>query len=273
MTPSNALPRARSAWQLAIVAAVGVALFIGFVSLGVWQVQRRAWKLDLMERVATRLSAAAVPLPPAMAWHHLSPAEVEYLHVRVQGKWLSEKTVLTQASTALGQGFWVLTPLIQDDGTTVLINRGFIPASQRNQWLSPLTHSDRESEIQINGLIRLSEPNGGFLRRNDPAAQKWYSRDVAAIAQSQHLAANAPFFVDVGLPDARFQNNPEAAPSDAGPWPREGLTVVHFSNSHLVYALTWFGLALMVVAAGGLLVRHERGLRAAGNNTAHAAQR
>ena len=270
MSRTDAPPRPHAAWQLAVLAAVGVALFVGFISLGVWQVQRRAWKLDLIERVSQRLTAAPTPLPPAARWPTLAKADIEYLHVQVQGTWLADKTVLTQATTALGQGFWVLTPLQLAEDNTLLVNRGFIPANQRNQWQPPAAVPAPAGVVTVRGLLRVSEPDGGFLRHNDAAAHKWYSRDVAAIAAAQQLPGTAPFFVDAGLPDARLSANPDALPIDTGMWPREGLTVVRFSNSHLVYALTWFGLAVMVVGAGGLVARHERRLRAAGNNTAHA---
>ncbi|MGX7876913.1 SURF1 family cytochrome oxidase biogenesis protein [Mesorhizobium sp. ORM6] len=83
----------------------------------------------------------------------------------------------------------------------------------------------------------MSEPGGGFLRNNDAAGNRWYSRDVAAIATARGLTDNvAPYFVD-------------AETSGTGGWPRGGLTVVNFRNSHLVYALTWFTLAAMLAAA------------------------
>ena len=270
MSRTDAPPRPHAVWQLAVIAVVGVAFFLGFVSLGVWQVQRRAWKLDLIERVSQRLAAAPTALPPVAEWPTLAKADVEYRYVQLQGTWLADKTVLTQATTALGQGFWVLTPIQQTDGSTVLVNRGFVPANQRSQWPAPENAPAPTSQATVQGLMRMSEPDGGFLHRNDALADKWYSRDVAAIAAAQQLPHTAPFFVDSGLPDARLSANPDVLPADTGVWPREGLTVVRFSNSHLVYALTWFGLALMVVVAGGLVARHERRLRAAGNNTAHA---
>ncbi len=81
----------------------------------------------------------------------------------------------------------------------------------------------------MTGLLRLSEPGGGFLRRNLPAQERWYSRDVEAIAAHRRLAGVLPFFVDA---DA-------ASSTRAGsPWPRGGLTVVRFRDSHLGYALT-----------------------------------
>ncbi|WP_312306675.1 SURF1 family cytochrome oxidase biogenesis protein, partial [Pulveribacter sp.] len=109
-------------------------------------------------------------------------------------------------------------------------------------------------------LLRMSEPGGGFLRRNAPAEGRWHSRDVAAIAQAQGLGDAAPFFIDAGIPGTR----PAAAPAAGsdGPWPRPGLTVVQFHNSHLVYVFTWWGLAAMVLGAAVLVARYELRVRA-----------
>ncbi|HEX5806052.1 MAG TPA: SURF1 family protein [Macromonas sp.] len=244
-----------------MLALVGIALFLLFTSLGVWQVQRLAWKEALIQRVAQRLHSAPMALPQPTEWPRLEAQAYEYQPVQAQGRWLRDKTVLTQAATELGSGFWVLTPLLLDDGTQVLVNRGFVPAGQREQWLQDMGAAATQAErVQVQGLLRVSEPGGGFLRHNDPAQQRWYSRDVAAIAEAQGLELVAPFFIDAGLPDARSANVPE--PESAGPWPRPGMTVVRFSNSHLVYALTWFGLAAMVVVAALYVARHERRLRA-----------
>ncbi len=274
MTDHDPAPkRPHSKWQLAVLTLVGLALLVGFVGLGVWQVQRRAWKLELIERVTERLKAPPADLPSPAEWPDLQPADFEYRHVQVQGRWLQGKTVLTQATTALGQGFWVITPLQQKDGTVVLVNRGFIPAKLRSQWLeAPAVIYSSDEQAQVRGLLRKTEPDGGFLRRNDPQNQKWYSRDVAAIAAAGQLPVTAPFFIDAGLPDATLNANPEAATVSTGPWSREGLTIVKFSNSHLVYALTWFGLAMMVVGSGVFVARYERRLRAASNNIPHGHQ-
>jgi surfeit locus 1 family protein len=97
--------------------------------------------------------------------------------------------------------------------------------------------------VTVVGLVRLSEPRGGFLRANDPAAGRWYSRDVAAIAAARGIAAPAPYFIDA-----------DAGANRPG-WPVGGLTVIRFPNSHLAYALTWFALAVMAAAG---LVRFAR---------------
>lgn len=270
MEPQRA--RAHSSLTMAMLALAGIALFVVFCALGWWQVERRAWKLAVIDRVQQRLHAAPTPLPPRADWPRVDAAGFEYQPVQAQGRWLADKTVLTQATTALGAGFWVITPLQLGDGGQVLVNRGFIPQAQRSQWIIGTGgtggSTTQDDTAQVQGLLRMSEPGGGFLRRNDPAQQRWHSRDVAAIAQAQGLDAAAPFFIDAGIPDARAPAQADAdihanAQAATGPWPRPGMTVVRFHNSHLVYALTWFGLAAMVAAAAALVARHELRLRAA----------
>ncbi len=253
--------------MLATLAVLGLALLVGFSALGVWQLQRRTWKLDLIARVTERIHATPVAPPTAAQWPQLDVASLEYQAVRLQGRWLAQKTVLTQASTVLGAGYWVLTPLQQADGTQVLVNRGFVPGAQRAQWQAPAPADD--GPVSVDGLLRKSEVGGGFLRSNDPAQQRWHSRDVGAIAQAQQLERAAPFFVDAGIPALQAPSAAELPPPDSGPWPRAGLTVVRFSNSHLVYAFTWFGLALMVAGAAVLVARYERRQRTAARDPVH----
>lgn len=255
---------------------VGVLLFTAFCTLGVWQVERRAWKLDLIERVSQRLGAAPVELPLVSEWPKATRTALEYQPVVLQGRWLRQKALMAQAVTELGQGFWVMVPLQREDGTQVLVNRGFIPADQRARWET--AQEEAAAPARVVGLIRWTEPAGGFLRRNDPAQQRWYSRDVAAMAEAAGLARAAPFFVDEGLPGSAPQVVGESGRSSSAQGthalPRAGMTVVRFANSHLVYALTWFGLAAMVVGAGALMVRYERRVRAASrDNHAHEPQR
>lgn len=221
--------------------------------LGTWQIQRRAWKLALIERVDQRVHTAPVPLPPPQRWGEVNAADHEYQPVFLRGRWLGDKTVLTQAVTELGAGFWVITPLQQEDGTQVLVNRGFIPQAQRPQWLA--APASNGLALTVQGLLRMTEPDGGFLRTNDPAQQRWFSRDVAAIRQALELSRAAPFFVDAGLPGTSGGSGTPPT------WPRPGMTVIRFHNSHLVYALTWYGLALMVAGAGWYVARYERRLR------------
>lgn len=236
--PAPAPSRRWAAW-----AAAALLVGAGFAVLGTWQVQRRAWKLDLIERVDQRVNAPATQAPGPALWPRLNPQADEYRHVRLTGSFLPGQATRVQASTNLGSGFWVLTPLRTTDGSVVMVNRGFVPAGPR----TPAEDSP-PGPVTVTGLLRFTEPGGAFLRSNDPGAGRWYSRDVEAIATALRLGAVAPYFVDQ---DA-------AATPPPGPAPVGGLTVVAFRNNHLVYALTWYTLALMAAAAAWHLVRDGR---------------
>ena len=216
---------------------------IGLCALGVWQVERRAWKLDLIKRVEARIHATPDAAPGPDAWPSISAAQDEYRRVTASGRFLNDRETLVQAVTDLGGGFWVLTPFQTTSGFTVLVNRGFTPPDRR----APATRAEGQTsdETTITGLLRLTEPDGGFLRSNDPAGERWFSRDVTAIASARGITDVAPYFID-----ADGAANP-------GGLPVGGLTVVRFNNNHLVYALTWFALAGMT-ALGGLLVWRRR---------------
>ena len=216
-----------------ILVALALLATLAFVALGVWQVERRAWKLDLIARVESRIHAAPVPLAAARG--------EEYRRVTLSGTFLNDRATLVQALTERGAGFWLIVPLRTPQGI-VLVNRGFVPSGQRkaNQWDGP------DGAVTVTGLLRRTEPEGGFLRTNDPGADRWYSRDVAAIARARALGPVAPFFVDA-----------DATPNP-GLYPIGGLTVVRFNNNHFVYALTWFGLAGLSGFAGFLLLRKAR---------------
>jgi surfeit locus 1 family protein len=165
----------------------------------------------------------------------------EYRRVRVTGRYLNDEETLVQALTERGAGYWVMTPLLAKGGFTVLVNRGFVPADRN-------TAASRSAgmvmgDTTVSGLLRLSEPHGGFLHVNQPAAGRWYSRDVPAMAASLQLHNVAPYFIDAD------------AAANAGGFPVGGLTVVSFRNQHLQYALTWFSLAILSVVGAMVVAR------------------
>lgn len=219
-------------------------LFATFVALGVWQVQRLAWKTELIAQVDARVHAAPVPAPGPEAWPTVSRERDQYRRVMVRGVFLHDRETRVQAVTDLGAGAWVMTPMRTDRGFTVLVNRGFVPPERRD----PATRAAGQATgpRTVVGLVRLSEPGGGFLRRNDPNTDRWFSRDVDAIAEARGLSDVAPYFID-----ADVTANP-------GGWPRGGLTVIRFANSHLVYALTWFGMAALTLIGLWVFVRERR---------------
>ena len=239
-------------WLLVLLA---VAAFTGLMALGVWQVQRLQWKLALIERVERRVNAAPAAAPVPTEWANINRESSEYTRVQVSGRFDHSRETLVRASTDLGSGFWVLTPLKTTSGFWILINRGFVSDAYR----APASRVGSTEQQLVVGLLRLSEPGGSFLQHNDVVAGRWYSRDVQAIAANVALDARpgargglsaAPYFIDA------------AASQNLQQWPRGGLTVLNFYNNHLVYALTWFVLAAMVAAAAAYLMYSEQQLRA-----------
>lgn len=235
----------RSLPALVIVTLLALLGIAGLTGLGIWQVQRLCWKLALIERVETRIRATPIPAPGPERW----PAIVQdaYLRVTLAGHFLHDRETLVQAVAELGGGFWVMTPLMTDAGFTVLVNRGFVPPDRRDR--SSRAAAQQAGTATVTGLLRLSEPDGGFLRANAPAEDRWHSRDVAAIARARGLTETAPYFVDA-----------DATPNPGG-FPVGGLTVLRFSDNHLVYALTWFTLVLMLAGAVVFVLRGEYRLR------------
>jgi surfeit locus 1 family protein len=214
------------------VATLWITAILGLVALGTWQVQRLAWKRALIAQVDARLAAAPVPAP-----RDAGPDDA-YRRVVATGRFVSADSFV-QASTVRGPGWWVMTPLRTTDGQTILINRGYV--ATRNAPPPPAR------PITVTGLLRLTEPGGGFLRSNDPAADRWFSRDVAAIATRRGLGPTAPYFIDA---DGATPGGPVG-----------GLTVVRFPNNHLPYAITWYILAIMATAGFIYWIRLDRTAR------------
>jgi surfeit locus 1 family protein len=240
--PGEIGPR-RSPFTLLFLGSIALLVFVGLIALGNWQVARRSWKLDLIARVDSRVHAPPAAAPGPAAWPSITASQDEYRHVSARGVFQNGADTLVQAVTEEGGGFWVLTPLRTDDGFTVLVNRGFVPSDRR----SPADRAEGASagETNVTGLLRITEPKGSFIQSNDPKAGRWYSRDIAAIAAARGLTGVAPYFIDA-----------DATPNRGG-LPVGGLTVIAFVNNHLVYAITWYTLALMLVGGVVHVGRHE----------------
>ena len=260
MTTGASRPRSR-ALRVSLAIAAGL-MFAGFFALGTWQVYRLQWKLALIERVDQRVHGAAVPAPAPAQWPQLNPEADDYRPVQLSGVYLDGASTQVLASLERGIGYWQVTPLCTADGAIVMINRGFIPAGSGGwapQAAPPVAAADAcaaarsagTPEVAVKGLMRMSEV-AGRLRANQPSRNYWYTRDVQAIAAARGLPAVAPYFVDADAASAR------AAGLVAGRQPIGGLTVISFVNNHLVYALTWYALALMVAGATVWIVRDAR---------------
>ena len=231
----TASPRARLFWAAGISLACAV-----FLALGTWQLFRMQWKHELIARVNQRAHAAPVAVPAPSEWPSLTADNAEYRHVQVSGTLLLDRSTLVQASTQLGPGFWVMTPLQTAAGDIVFVNRGY--AADRKAGTGSGT-----ATADVTGLLRMSQADGDLLRKNDPAGQRWYSRDVQAIAAASGLSQVAPYFIDA-----------DASPAPQAGQPVSGLTVIAFRDNHLVYALTWYALALMIIGRTWQITRKTR---------------
>ncbi|MDE2592730.1 MAG: SURF1 family protein [Burkholderiales bacterium] len=245
------------------------AAFAAFTSLGIWQVKRLAWKEALIAQVERNVHGAPAMGPGPAAWMSLKREADEYRRLSVRGQFAHDQETLVRASTELGGGYWVLTPLRTEQGFWVWVNRGFVPP----EWREPSKRRATEptGEQTVVGLLRWSEPGGSALQKNDGTQGRWYSRDVLAMAAAQGLAGQpvAPYFIDVAAPD---QPASRPASTVTPTWPRPGLTVLRFTNNHLVYALTWFALAAMTAGALGYVVADERRLRRLADKRASHAE-
>lgn len=241
-------PRPRSTLTLVIFGVIVLAMFAALCALGTWQVHRLAWKKALIASVETRVHLPAVAAPPPSEWPSLTNDNAEYRHVTATGEYQYDRQTLVQAVTDLGGGYWVMTPLRQADGSTILVNRGFVLPEWRK---NASAEHPSEGTVQVTGLLRMGEPAKAFLRNNDPAADRWYTRDLSAIAAARQLTDVAPYFIDADAASSGAQRDPTRAPVG-------GLTVLTFPNSHLSYAITWYALAAMLLVGVWIVVREEK---------------
>jgi len=232
----------RARWRALIVPGVFALLGFCFLcGLGAWQLHRLAWKEALIARVAMRMQTpVAVPAPAETEWPKVSAEADEYRRVRVSGIFRHDLEALCYELLSdtngkfSGPGYWVLTPLETAGGATFIVNRGFVPLERKDA--STRREGEVTGTVTIVGLLRLPERRSWFTPADDPAQHLWQVRDPAAIAKSYGLARVSPFFIDA-----------DSTPNPGG-LPEGGETKLVFPNRHLEYAITWFGLALALIA-------------------------
>ena len=246
--PDSPPSRPRSTVFLVVLGVIALAIFVALCALGTWQVHRLAWKEALIANIDARIHLPATPAPPRSEWPSLTRDNAEYRHVTVSGHYQYDRQTLVQAVTNFGSGYWVMTPLMLADGSTILVNRGFVLP----EWRKKASAENPPPLVaQVTGLLRMGEPSEAFLRNNDPGANRWYTRDLQAIAAARGLTDVAPYFVDADAASSANNRDPVRAPVG-------GLTVVTFANSHLSYAITWYTLAIMLLVGVWIVVREER---------------
>lgn len=226
--------------KLTAATLVGLIVLVG---LGVWQLQRLAWKEGIIARIESRTERRPVSLERAIEFAD-QLRNPSYIPVRAEGRFHHARERYLYAISLDGEPGWhVITPLETVDGHVVLVDRGFVPEKLRD----PATR--QEGQIQqvtaVTGLIRTPERPNLFTPDNDPGTNQWFTRDLGAMTRSMFPGGTvqvAPFFLEASETDV------------PGGWPKGGQTRLTLTNNHLQYALTWFGLALCLVAVYGVYV-------------------
>lgn len=202
------------------------------IGLSLWQVERLEWKEGLLAKIAERIGAEAVPLPASADWAAYDAREQEYTRVVVEGSFLPvEFHYFTQGERG-APGYAVISPLETADGALVFIDRGFVPVALKE---AASRGGVPEGELTFNGIIRAPSERGTFDGADDPEKNVWMVRDPAIMGAGLGDAPIAPFIVEAE--EGAFP----------GEWPRAGRTRIDIPNNHLDYALTWGGLALVLI--------------------------
>jgi len=219
---------------------IPAALAFGvLIALGTWQLQRKAWKEGLIAALNAQSQAAAAALPPPETWPTLDPARDEYRRVSFNAKFERGNEALVFASASAfrpdvsGFGFWVFTRAQLADGRSVAINRGFVPSNptgKLNVEFSPPPAGD----TAITGAVRWPDRRSWFTPEDKPSQNVFFVRDPAVLAAAKGWGSVAPFYVE------------QETPVPPSGWPQPGKLVPSLPNNHLQYAVTWYGLALVL---------------------------
>ncbi len=234
---------------LLIPSIVTIAAFSVLVGLGLWQIERKAWKDALIATLDLRLSAPAIPLPAARNWAGLDAARDEFRRVSFAAEFLIDQQAFVYAAgsalrgDASGPGFWVFAPARVTGGGLIMVNRGFLPGTE-----PPKTAGVGKTTgvVNIVGVMRWPEADSMFSPKADIVRGLWFTRDHLSIAATKNLGPVAPFYIE------------QESPPAPGGLPRVGTIKVNLRNDHLGYALTWFGLAGVLVAVFAVWAANRR---------------
>ncbi|HEX2653099.1 MAG TPA: SURF1 family protein [Xanthobacteraceae bacterium] len=244
---SDDVPVSKS--RVAVLSVLVLVAFGVLIALGTWQLERKSWKEGLIDTIAQRLAAPASALPPRQNWNSLDAADAEFRRVGFRGTFAykEEALVYTNGSAlradVSGPGYWVLTPVRLPDGSSVVVNRGFVPEGR--QARTSRAAGELAGPTEIIGIMRWPDVGNWFTPPADPARNLWFARDLPAIVAVKKWGAVAPFYVE------------QEAPSPPGGLPQVGALRPNLPNSHLQYALTWYGLAAVLIGVFAAFARGE----------------
>jgi len=196
------------------------------IVLGTWQMERRAWKLDLIRDIDARMEQAAIPLPARIE----DPAEWRFRKVSVTGTFLHAAEAHRISQPRHGtNGFQVLTPLLRDNGTAVIVDRGWVPKQLKDA--GSRAAGQVEGPVTVTGIVRLKGEQTMFVPDNDPAANNWFWVDLAALEARAGVPLQQVYLVQSESPVT---------------WPDAAPPSFSLRNNHLEYAITWYSFAVIM---------------------------
>jgi surfeit locus 1 family protein len=228
---------------LAVPAAAALSALAVLLGLGTWQIERKAWKENLIATLDVRLSEAPVMLPPPVEWLGMTADNSEFTRVRVRLQFLKDSDALVYTSGSSvrddvkGSGYFVFSPALLPDGQQVVVNRGYVPAR---------SYPAQSGVHEIVGAIRWPEVPSWFVSDHDASGDIWTVRDPTAMARVKTWGAVAPFYIE------------QEAPVPPGGLPHPAQLKVRLRNDHLQYAITWYGLAAVLVVMSAVWAARRR---------------
>ncbi len=225
-------------------AGLTLVMLTVLLMLGNWQLERLAWKRDLLQRIELRTQDRDGPakrtLTRASDIAKLEKRKDEYRKVNLRGRFGSQVglwfTQIENKPDGLSRpdavGYHVLSPFYLTDGSAIMVDQGFVPRTQVEGL-----RANKTEEQSLVVILRWPDARGRFDNADRPEANLFYVRDTDALGKHWGLALPAP----IG----------EVAAAGQG-WPRGGQTRMVIANNHLQYAVTWFGLAIVLVIISGL---------------------
>lgn len=217
------------AWPVLLAAGVGLAILL---SLGLWQVQRLAWKERLIAAIDQALAAEPVSLAEALA-----RPDPDFTKVAVAGTF-GEKSLRLLTAAPGGAGWMIVQGFTSTEGQSLLVARGVAGDAQEVPAVA--------GPVQLSGILRRHGARAAFDADNNPAANQWYWWDVPAMQAAALGRPPATALVLQLLP---------ATPAT------EGLRVdppkSDLRNNHLGYAITWFGLAAALLVVTGVFLKQR----------------
>ena len=213
------------------------------LALGTWQVQRLEWKNDLIASFEQRSSAPPIEFPLADE----VTAELEFRRLRLVGRFdHSRETFMTGRTYEGNAGFHIVTPFTLRDGRIVLVNRGWVSETYRDPEKRPFTLV--EGEVTLDAILRFPGKKGYFVPENEAENGFWFTLVPAQIVA--HLGLSSQAVTSVYAATIRT--------GDVVKLPIAARTKLNLRNSHLSYAVTWYGIALALIGVY-LAFHHQAG--------------